>query len=230
MTYYVEANDNGCISQRIAIPVEVHSNDSSTYYVTACNFYLSPDLQLYATKSGAYVIRYTDQYFCDSIVTYNVTINKADTSVNRIGNSLSSNANPASYQWIDCNSGTILFGDTNQILTPTINGNYAVIVEQNDCIDTSSCYVMNHVDIESLDQLVNVRIYPNPTSGKLNIDLGQIKSEIHIELSNGEGQVIKSWKFEKINHVELEMPEYRGLYFLKMSTEDNQRTFKVLKD
>lgn len=44
---------------------------------------------------------------------------------------------------------------------------------------------------EGLPTIDKLRIYPNPTSGKLNIDLGEEFGDIHIEVHNTLGQLIK---------------------------------------
>ena len=75
------------------------------------------------------------------------------------------------YQWIDCNNGNSeIFGETNQIFTPTSNGNYAVVVTNDDCSSTSSCIAINTIGInEYLSS--NVFVYPNPTNDKFTLNV-----------------------------------------------------------
>ena len=63
-----------------------------------------------------------------------------------VGATITANQNGATYQWIDCNNGnTPIAGQTNQSFTATVSGNYSVIVTQNNCSDTSSCYSISNV-------------------------------------------------------------------------------------
>src|SRR5690606_1382106 len=56
-----------------------------------------------------------------------VSITHIDESVTNSSPTLTSNANGATYQWIDCNNGFApIFGETNQSFTASANGNYAV--------------------------------------------------------------------------------------------------------
>ena len=66
------------------------------------------------------------------------------------------------YQWIDCSDNSIIAGETNQSFTPTANGDYAVIVTEDPCVDTSACVNVSTVGIVtiSIDKLI---VYPNPS-------------------------------------------------------------------
>lgn len=44
-----------------------------------------------------------------------------------------------SFQWFDCNKGIIIINETRPVFTPLISGNYAVIIQKANCIDTSIC-------------------------------------------------------------------------------------------
>ena len=77
---------------------------------------------------------------CSFIVNLIDTINPIDTSVTINNNILTANFNATEYQWVDCNNNfNPIPGDTLQtcILCQTVNGNYAVIVTESGCNDTS---------------------------------------------------------------------------------------------
>ncbi|HNW70239.1 MAG TPA: kelch repeat-containing protein [Bacteroidales bacterium] len=70
-----------------------------------------------------------------------------NTNVTVIGATIYALASGASYQWLDCDNGyAVLPNDTNQSYTPTVSGNYAVIVTQNSCSDTSDCMAVDICD------------------------------------------------------------------------------------
>src|SRR5690554_8114183 len=57
-----------------------------------------------------------------------------DTSTTGPGATITANASGGTYQWIDCNSGLPITGETNQSFTPTMNGDFAVIISANGCV------------------------------------------------------------------------------------------------
>jgi len=81
-------------------------------------------------------------------------------------------ASPANYQWINCTDNkTPVVGATNQTFAlGQENYYYAVIITQNNCTDTSSCYVVNYEGIPTYSNNNNaVNIYPNPNNGMFSI-------------------------------------------------------------
>jgi len=139
----------------------------ATKNITACHFYKSQN-QIY-TSSGAY----NQIVGCDSIITLNLTILSTNASATNNGTVLTAVTAGASYQWVSCNFGKVpIPGATNQSYTATINGSYAVIVTKNGCADTSSCYVLAHVDINQLNSITNyINIYPNPAQNNFTVEV-----------------------------------------------------------
>ena len=83
------------------------------------------------------------------------------------------------------------------------------------------------VGVETVEPLV-VKVYPNPTSGKLKIENGTSEIEdVAIYDIFGKIQKIENWKTENtidISHLPA------GVYFVKISTEVGEVTRKVLKE
>jgi hypothetical protein len=89
------------------------------------------------------------------------------------GHVLSAIAENATYQWVDCdNSFAHISGETDSVFTATINGNYAVIVTQNTCVDTSACFNVNTLYTEMFEN-GNVLVYPNPSNGQFNVEIDE---------------------------------------------------------
>ena len=72
-----------------------------------------------------------------------VTVNRVNTSVTQAGTTLTANATGASYTWINCNGNIPVSGATHQSFTASNPGSYAVIITQNGCSDTSSCFLIS---------------------------------------------------------------------------------------
>lgn len=122
-------------------------------------------------------------------VALNVIANTADTSITQTGNVLTANASNSLFQWIDCNSNTPINGEVNAGFTPTVTGDYAVIVNSNGCIDTSSCFNVVVVGINEANHTELV-LYPNPSEGIIYLS-GLNKNTItKIEVINTDGQIV----------------------------------------
>jgi hypothetical protein len=82
----------------------------------------------------------------------------------------------ASFQWYDCDTKSPIVSATNQIYTATKNGNYAVIVNLNNCIDTSDCVSVLSLSQQEINKESDFNIYPNPNNGTFTIKLSNISS------------------------------------------------------
>ncbi len=160
-------NAAGCDSI-ITINLAIN-NTTSSVNVISCGSYVSPSGNYTWTNSGLYHDTIPNAAGCDSVMTIILSVVNVDTSVTFAAPALIANATVATYQWMYCDS-TIIAGATNQSYTPTTNGMYAVIVTQNSCTDTSSCYNVLNVGIEN-SPLESGRcvIYPNPATGTIKI-------------------------------------------------------------
>ena len=107
---------------------------------------------------------------CDSIIETTVNIRSVDVSVTENGLTLTANATGVAYQWVDCNGNySAIAGETNQFFIVAENGDYAVIIDNEGCIDTSVCFtviVAGNLEIG----LSNILIYPNPAYNFLMIE------------------------------------------------------------
>lgn len=93
-----------------------------------------------------------------------------DTQVILLGSGpgLYSAATNALYQWVNCDSAyRYMVGDTSARFTPAGNGNYAVIIWQQGCVDTSDCYYVQTTGIEK-NNYTKINL-PNPVSQFLQI-------------------------------------------------------------
>jgi len=146
---------------------------------------------------------------------------------------VASNTNPGvTYQWIDCSTNDPIPGETNHNFTPTYGGDFAVIINQNGCIDTSDC-VNSTVGIDDLDDLssLGMFVYPNPTTdGDFFIKLdGQWAGEITIKMIDTRGRLVYSTvTMDKLLPVHIEQLQH-GTYFIEArDEEDNVLTRRLV--
>ncbi|NQX96259.1 MAG: HYR domain-containing protein [Flavobacteriales bacterium] len=167
---------------------------------------------------------------CDSITNQQITINEIDATVTSTSPILTANQTNASYRWLDCNNSfAVIPSETNQAYTATSNGNYAVEITIGSCTDTSACENIIMLGVEINEFANNLIVYPNPTTGNISINLGDIKNA-GISISNITGKVV--YTLNKINKtiVEISLAEFsKGVYFIKIQNESQQKVIKLIK-
>ncbi len=169
------------------------------------------------TSTTTYTVEGTDGNGCSASEQFTVSVNAIDVSVGIDQYTLTAlSTNATAYQWIDCDNNNIaLTGETNSTYTAAANGNYAVIVTENGCQDTSICYMIGGIGIDenALDQIV---VYPNPTKGMVYIKNVEQAQEYEILSYDGKRVAVGEFK-QGDNQIDL-TPYANGMYFLKIDT------------
>ena len=100
-----------------------------------------------------------------------MTINPMPVStVTQNGLQLTADEVGVTYIWVDCGNGNLpIAGATSQSFNVTANGQYAVVVSNGNCSDTSSCISINTVGINELPT-INTQIFPNPVNEMYSIN------------------------------------------------------------
>jgi hypothetical protein len=204
-----------------------------TTTATSCLSYTWPVNGQTYTSSGTYYEPIVPTNGCDSVATLNLTITQGLNPFVSYADEITLETNTVAdtYQWITCSDDQPVAGETNNTFTASANGIYAVIVEQNGCVDTSVCMLINQVGLEEgLTDLV--KVYPNPTSGNLPIELGNNNFDtVNIRLTNSIGQLISEEVFHNINSTDLELKGAPGVYFVEILADDSlHQRVRVIKE
>ena len=225
---YILTNAAGCDSI-ITLNLTINNNGSIDV-ITACDSYTWSDGNTYTASNNTATDTFTNAAGCDSVVTLNLTINTVNVSVTTTDPSITANATGALYQWLDCNNNyAVITGETAQSFTASVNGDYAVEVTQNNCTDTSTCVNISKVGIVENTFFNSVSIYPNPNSGLVTIDLGNLK-EVSIKVFSVSGQLI--YQVENINTQihQFEFKEAPGVYIIEVSSKGEKQQYKLVKE
>ncbi len=219
---------HGCDSVIIS-KITINPISTSTQTISACGYYVTNTGDT-LRNSLTYKDTFTNALGCDSIVTMDVTIIQVDNGVTRNGNELSSDQTNGSYIWLDCdNAYTPITGETQQTFTPTVNGNYAVEVTVQSCVDTSDCVAVTNLSFESLNANW-IQVSPNPTEG-----IFVVTSKMHniesLKISNANGQVVFTQDAQNQNEMTVNMKHLpSGIYFLEVEGGNNIDRLKIIKN
>lgn len=142
------------------------------------------------------------------------------------GSTLTATQTGATYQWVDCNNGNAPVGVTTQSFTPTVAGNYSVMITLAGCTQTSSCQSVT-LGVNDIVAIPELTLSPNPTSGILKV---KAKNEIEkVEITNFKGQRLMSFQPNSDN-TELNISQLKeGVYLVKVSSKQQTQVYKIIK-
>ena len=182
-----------------------------------------------SSTSGNITISANNSCGSSAAQTLSLTVNSVDTSVSQSGAILTAGASGAVYQWINCIDNTPISGQTNQSFTASTNGNYAVIVLQNTCSNTSSCYNIFSVGIIENNSSMIIIIYPNPSNGKFIIEMKQMENGV-IEIYNALGEKVYQsilLSTHNVTTIDLSM-QPKGIYFANIYDGEKINSKKII--
>lgn len=212
----IEINATGGID-----PYEYSIDNGTTYQSDSIFSSLSAD---------DYDLTITDNTGCQGQITTE-TISEPNpvdvsTSVNEI--TITANLSGATYQWVECPGFDAITDETSQDFTATENGDYAVIVtDNNDCSDTSDCVTINDVSISENDKN-NFTVYPNPTSDNIYIESNENALSTNVSILDSKGAVIKTTQLKStITSIDLSDFE-NGIYLVQIISNENTLIKKIV--
>jgi len=208
-----------CESEATTLTETICSGDSFTVGSSTYN------------SSGTYTDVLTTLNGCDSTITLNLTVEDINSAVTLSGLTLTATQSGGTYQWVDCANGNLpIGGATNQSYTATANGSYAVILTFNGCTETSSCTAVTTVGVEEIYNFSNLVLYPNPTNGQFMINFGKEYDEVLVEITEANGKKVKKQKFRNTSNEAINFTGQSGVYFVTITSEDQTRTIRLIKD
>ncbi len=172
------------------------------------------------TSTGNYT-EYIPNGTCDSIVMTTLTVTDeiiTDISVSTdLTTITAATTTGATYQWVDCDTGLAIAGETDTSYTVATAGNYAVIINIGECTDTSECaFASDAVGTAELVLTTGFAAFPNPATEQIHVvseeggnyvltnEIGQVLITLTVE-----PQVTKTVSVEHLGS---------GMYFLQDTT------------
>ncbi len=220
------ANVMGCDSI-ITFDLTILQSTSGNLSASECNGFISPSGNYLWTVSGSYQDIIPNAAGCDSIIDIYLTIVNIDTTVTSNGITLTSNNSTATYKWVDCgNAYAVIPGETSQSFTPTVNGSYAVIVDDGSCTDTSACYIFDNVGINDAIANAFVSVFPNPNTGSFSVTTNKLAETIVV--SDMIGNEISKY-IPSTNITEISLSDFGpGVYDINVKIDNVVKHIRVI--
>jgi hypothetical protein len=167
-TISADASCNGTTDASVDNTV---SGGTGVYTYSWSNLETTEDIT--GISAGTYSYTVTDDAGCQA--TGSVTISEPaaiDVTTSSMGITIAAiNSTATSYQWMDCGNNTIISGETAQSFTALANGDYAVIITEGTCVDTSACVNVTTIGMNESASVNSFSIYPNPASELIAIEI-----------------------------------------------------------
>ena len=224
---YTMSSVNSCDSI-INLNLTIINSTSSIDIIHTCNNYTWTNGITYTSSNNSATDTLVNSAGCDSIITLNLTIDTVNTTLITNVSSITSNAINETYQWLNCNNNySIIAGANSQSYSATSNGNYAVEVTQNTCVDTSICVNIANIGLQEMNSLNQIFIYPNPTNGVISIRFGNVQN-VKLEVYSTLGQ--KIYFQDNINDSDYKflLNEPKGIYYIRLSNEDGIKRYRIV--
>lgn len=191
--------------------------------ISACDSYTSNGETF--TQSGVYV----QQLPGDTTLVLNLTINTADISLSINGNTLEALTNEGFIYWLDCADNSIVLDDS-QTFTPQVSGEYALIVSNDACVDTSDCYFITITGINEFNAQQFISLFPNPGEEVLNIQTAYPLKNSVITVADAVGKVVMKRMNLSGSNFSFDMSDCEnGVYLIEVMSEENSTKMKWLK-
>ncbi len=182
----------------------------------------STSSDIFIASGGNYAITVTNSSGCVDSADITVTENPTPTPIIQINNNILSTGTYSSYQWFL--DGNPLAGEINQSHEALADGQYSIVVTDNNGCQGQADTAYTASSIEGNYRIKSINLYPNPSTGLigLQIDLRQ-QQELNISIINNLGIEVRSLNSpSKLQHTQqLDLSHQpKGVYHVLIMLED----------
>ncbi len=167
------------------------------------------------------------------IITIDSIVNVVDLDPSYIVPTLASTHSSATaqYQWVNCDLNYQAISGANMpIFSPSQSGNYALVVSEGTCKDTSNCYIYIGNNTQNQVNKLKINVYPNPNNGILFFGGLPAVDKIQARLFNFCGQQVLHEAIidQDNNQLDLNLLP-AGVYMLEIQAGQTSTIKKIVK-
>ncbi len=228
----VLASATGCDST-VVLDLTVLEPSELTIYAVLCEGGAFEYNGQIFTDPGTWVFTLTNINGCDSTVTLNVTVNLVNSNVTLQGGTLVAEATNSTFHWIDCATNLPIPGATGSTFTPTVTGQYRVLVRsESGCEELSDCQLVEVVSVgEPLSQ-ADWSIQPNPANQFALVMLNEaVEGELQVEVYDPAGRLLRQLQVASgVRQIEIDLADFPdGMLLLRLVNERGVSSKMLMK-
>lgn len=121
--------------------------------------------------------------------------------------------------------------ETTEDLNGLTSGTYTVTVtDANGCTVMASDSVASTVGIEENASIIS-KVFPNPTTGRLNIELGDVTGTVEVSILDVAGRVLVTDSKENPSKINMDLSQFStGVYSVIVKAENRSTEVKIIKE
>jgi len=189
-----------------------------------------------ANKSATYILKGYDALNCASIDSVKITVDSVATEVTVSNQTLRAAVLSTKYQWLDCDNNWMpVPRETTRSFTNNAGGNFAVELEQNSCLDTSICYLIEpqNTDEVSVGQVSadEIQLFPNPTSGIIEMNGLLVIGEFTVSVYGVDGKLVQKINGATTNTLIIDISDQQsGIYTVEIEGASSVIRKRIVKE
>ncbi|BDS09687.1 FISUMP domain-containing protein [Aureispira anguillae] len=94
------------------------------------------------------------------------------------------------------------------------------------CVSNNTVVAVSKVAPSNVSE---IEVYPNPTTGRITIDLKEETGEVFVQVFSVSGQLVYEAENVQGDSHQLELNQPEGIYFVEVTTTEGKERFKVVK-
>ncbi len=228
--YYCRiTNTYGCSANSVCTQIAACAGYLQTQQFVFCegdSVYVN---QQWFSSPGFYYDTLSVSSSCDTIMMTEISQYAFNTNLNVVGNTITAQSGYVSYQWIDCQSGLAVVGQSSNVFTPTSTGNFAAVLESAEgCVEQTPCV---YVLLNSVDQIASTEIalWPNPANHSFELKLLDNTTQFYFRIIDMNGRMLKQKIINNSSSVQILVDEFAsGLYSVNVYNEKGFVGRKIL--
>ena len=215
----VLTNSKGCDST-ITYDLTVFYVDSTVQNEIACDTFMWIDGNNYSKDTNGVYFTVNGEH-CDSVVELNLQFDGLHSIISMLNDTTLTAENAAdSYQWYNCSTSSIINDETNQNFQPSSSGEYALIISNTNCYDTSECISYSHLNIKE-NAMDLIKVFPNPFKNEIEV----IGYNGNIKILDVNGKVLFTTSNQINTKIDLSNLSL-GIYFIQFGDDSIQKLIK----